>query len=170
MRPFLTFCALATLLSACGKKEAAAPPTEKPSQKASSFLNAASWLEGRWENRSKEGVLSEIWQRKNDSLYQGASYFVVENDTVFAENVDLVQKADGQLYYVVSVAGKNGEKPVSFKRTSGTETTMVFENPAHDYPTRITYERREGDSLVATISGQKDGKPTSEVFRMKKVK
>ncbi len=169
MRLPLSIVVLAALLSACGKKEATETPTDRPSEKASSFLNAASWLEGRWENHSKDGVLSEIWERKNDSLYQGASCFVTHNDTVFAEKVDLVQKADGHLYYIVSVAGQNDEKPVPFQRTSGTETMMVFENPTHDYPTRIAYERREGDSLVATISGQKDGKPKSEIFRMKKV-
>jgi hypothetical protein len=28
----------------------------------------------------------------------------------------------------------------------------VFENPAHDFPTRVAY-RRDGDRLVATVSG-----------------
>ncbi|UMY65482.1 MULTISPECIES: DUF6265 family protein [unclassified Flavobacterium] len=170
MRFLLPIVALTVLFSACGKKEASVPPAEKPSRKATSLLNAASWMEGRWENQSKDGVLSEIWQKESDSLFKGASYFVAGNDTLFAESVDLVLTRDGYLDYIVSVPGQNNEKPVAFRRTSGTETQMVFENPQHDYPTRIVYERRPGDSLVATISGHKNGKTAAEVFRLKKVK
>ena len=41
---------------------------------------------------------------------------------------------------------------------------LVFENPAHDYPTRITY-RRDGDRLVATISGPNGANPMSWRYR-----
>lgn len=170
MKHRATLLALLTLTIACQKKENTAAPDAKPAAKASSFLAAASWLEGRWENHSKDGVLSEIWKKESDSLFKGASYFVAGKDTLFAESVDLVLTRDGQLDYIVSVPGQNNEKPVAFRRTSGTETQMVFENPQHDYPTKIVYERRPGASLVATISGQKNGKPASEVFRLKKVK
>lgn len=169
MKATIPLAVLALLAASCQKKEAPTPETAKPMAKATSFIAAASWLEGRWENRSKDGILSEIWKKETDSLYKGESYFVVGQDTVFSETVDLLLQPDGNLDYIVSVVVQNNEKPVAFRRTSGTETELVFENPAHDYPTKIVYERHPGDSLVATISGVKKGKPTSEVFRMKKV-
>jgi hypothetical protein len=47
---------------------------------------------------------------------------------------------------------------------------LVFENPKHDYPKKITYTKINDDSLVAEISGILDGKPSSEKFSMKKNK
>jgi hypothetical protein len=39
-------------------------------------------------------------------------------------------------------------------------TEAVFENPGHDFPQRIIY-RREGDSLIARIEGEVDGRRRS---------
>jgi hypothetical protein len=41
---------------------------------------------------------------------------------------------------------------------------IVFENPAHDFPTRVTYSRSD-TGLLATISGEVNGKPRSVEFR-----
>lgn len=163
--------ALALLAIACNKKkQTETPAAEAPAAKAVSHFAAASWLEGRWEHNTKEGNMSEIWTKANDSVYHGAAYFVIGKDTVFHESVELTQKSDGELYYIVTVPGQNGDKPVEFKRTSGTETEMAFENPQHDFPSRIEYRRVAEDSLVATISGKEKGKPKLEHFPMKRVR
>lgn len=145
------------------------PGTSEPHLKAASKTAAASWLLGRWENNSKEGNLSEIWRKASDSLYTGESYFVVGNDTVFRERMDLVEKKDGEQYFIATIPGQNSEKPVAFKRVGGTETEMTFTNPEHDYPTTIEYRRVAEDSLVATISGNKRGKTESGTFKLKRV-
>lgn len=168
MKHLLLGLCMAGALTSCQNKEKPTLP-EAPSKKAVSFIGAASWLEGRWENRSPEGDLSEIWKRENDSLMKGEAYFVTGKDTVFGEHVDLLQR-NGELFYIVTTRGQNGEQPVEFKRTSGTETQMIFENPQHDYPTKIVYERVAEDSLVATISGVEEGKPKSERFSMKRAR
>jgi hypothetical protein len=53
--------------------------------------------------------------------------------------------------------------------TIGTEKQMVFENPKHDYPQKITYNQIRKDSLIASISGVQLGKPSSEKYEMKKI-
>ena len=35
-------------------------------------IKAANWLLGNWENKSVDGVLSEIWTKTNDSTFQGS--------------------------------------------------------------------------------------------------
>jgi hypothetical protein len=50
------------------------------------------WLVGTWENQSKEGTLTEVWTKMNDSTFSGQSYFVAGNDTSFSESISLVQK------------------------------------------------------------------------------
>lgn len=148
--------------------DAKLPPVE-PAAKSFTEIKKADWFLGRWENSSKEGNMSEIWTKENDSTFHGESYFVIEKkDTVFAESVRLWQK-ENQLIYEVSVKGQNDEKPVDFAMTSSSDKQLVFENPNHDYPNKITYNKITNDSLVAEISGTKDGKAKSEQFAMKKV-
>ena len=58
----------------------------------------------------------------------------------------------------------------AFKLTSLSPNQLVFENPTHDFPTKITYLKISQDSIVASISGLIDGKEKLEQFPMKKIK
>lgn len=126
----------------------------------------AGWLIGTWQNKSPEGLLVEKWQKQNDSTYTGKSYFLAGKDTAFAENIVLQQRS-GKLYYIPTVKNQNGGKPVKFTQTG---SGLVFTNPAHDYPQKITYKQVKPDSLVAEISGMSKGKFKSEKFPMGRVK
>ena len=132
-------------------------------------IKAARWLLGNWENNSADGNLSETWKKINDSTFQAQSYFIKEKDTLHFETITLQQKGE-QLTYSAAVKGQNEDKPVSFKLTTGTEKQLVFENPKHDYPQKISYTQITPDSLVAQISVMQQGKPSLEQFSMKKTK
>ena len=129
-----------------------------------SELEKAIWFLGRWENKTPEGTFSEEWKIGNDSLYIGESYFINNNDTLFAETVRLEQRKN-DLFYIVSVPNQNEKQPVAFKLTSSTSDYLVFENPEHDFPKKITYKLVTNDSLYAEISG--NGK--SQGFPFKKI-
>jgi hypothetical protein len=47
---------------------------------------------------------------------------------------------------------------------------MIFENPAHDFPQFISYTKITTDSLVAEISGTKNGQARKQRFPMKRIK
>ncbi|MCR4030456.1 MULTISPECIES: DUF6265 family protein [Flavobacterium] len=158
---FLAFVLI--LLTSC-KKEI---KTETP-VKTYPNLAKAKWFIGEWGNKSAEGELTERWKKENDSVYFGESYFVVgEKDTVFGEHVKLEDK-NGKLSFIVTVPGQNDELPVTFEMTSSTDNQIVFENPKHDYPSKIVYNKVGNDSLVAEIFGLKKGKVASEKFLMAK--
>ncbi len=151
----------AMAVSACGNN------TEKPEPEqpeGESQLTKAEWLIGRWENNSEEGNLSETWTKTEDGSLEAKTYFVIGTDTVFREHVRLEEK-DGVVSYLANVSGQNGGSPVAFKMTKMEGHTMVFENPNHDYPTMITYVHK-GDSVIAEISGNQNGKPAKERFAM----
>jgi hypothetical protein len=157
MKKIILFLSAIAILASCKRgKEAKAPEIEK-----------AAWLVGNWENKSPEGNLSEIWTKENDSVYHGQSYFVKSKDTLHFETISLTQVGDA-VYYTPTVIGQNGNKPVVFKMTLMADRQMVFENPAHDYPQKITYTKITNDSLVASISGIQQGKPSSEKYPMGK--
>ncbi|MDH4473068.1 MAG: DUF6265 family protein [Fluviicola sp.] len=153
------------LLAACADEQSTSESTESTNKPAYEGHKQASWLLGRWENNSDQGNLSEVWEKKNDSLYIGTSYFEINGDTVFNESVELIEK-DGVLNYIVSIS-EGDQGPVPFKLTKSSDTELVFENPKHDFPQMITYTHK-GDSVIAIISGKEKGKPKKEVFAMKK--
>lgn len=131
-------------------------------------LPELNWLIGRWENNSDQGNLSEIWEQTDDSTYTGASYFVIQGDTVFSESVRLEERK-GAINYCVIASGQNNGEEVCFELTKRNGKNLTFENPKHDYPSKITYQQK-GDSLIAEISGKDKGEMKSERFSMKKAR
>ena len=155
----ITSLALIVLLVSCQNK------SENKFEK----IEKMNWLIGNWENNTKESVFREIWKKQSDSSYTAESFVLVAKDTVFFENVKLFQRNDS-LFYTVSVKNQNGEKPVSFYATKIDKKEFIFENPKHDFPTKISYNLITSDSIIAQISGKKDGKELKEDFPMKKIK
>jgi hypothetical protein len=130
-------------------------------------IKSANWLLGNWSAKMADGDLSESWKQLNDSTFQGGSFFIKGKDTLHFESITLQQKGE-ELFYNATVKGQNENKAVTFKLTTKTAKQLVFENPKHDYPQKITYTLITKDSLVAAISGIQLGKPSSEKFGMKK--
>ncbi len=132
-------------------------------------IEQANWFIGSWQNISNDDLFVENWRYVCDSIYKGESYILQNNDTAFYESINL-EKINNEWYYTVSVKGQNKEEPVAFKLTSLSPNQLVFENPTHDFPTKITYLKISQDSIVASISGLIDGKEKLEQFPMKKIK
>ncbi|MBP6558203.1 MAG: hypothetical protein KAX93_07445 [Flavobacterium sp.] len=138
------------------------------SEKNFDKLAQMNWLIGQWENKTPDGYLTETWSKENDSTFSGQTYFIVnEKDTVHSESIVLTQLKE-ELIYRPTVKGQNNDEPVDFKLTTDVENIFTFENPKHDYPQKITYKKVNDKSLVATISGNQQGKPSSESYPMSK--
>ncbi len=139
------------------------PTSETDSGNNISDIEKASWLIGTWHNTSPEVSSTEVWEKKNDSTLAGISFAIVGKDTVSYETVSLEKNGAG-VYYIPTVKEQNNAQPVKFTLTSSTVNKMVFENPSHDFPTKITYNKITNDSMVAEISGKIEGKEHSEQF------
>ncbi len=132
-------------------------------------ISKAEWLIGTWENKTQRGSIYETWNKTNDNEFSGISYIIKEKDTIVFENIRLVQEQDG-LFYIPTVKNQNDGLPVRFATKTISETQMVFENPKHDFPQIISYTKITSDSLVAEISGTKNGQERKQTFPMKRVK
>jgi len=159
MKKIIFAILLSTLFFASCKKEDEKVPQE---------IDKVKWITGDWQNKSKEGVLTESWERINDTVFNAVCYFVHGKDTLHNEKISLRQ-AENAIIYSPTVKGENGNRPVHFKMTSVNANELVFENPKHDYPQKIVYTKITEDSLVTKISGIVNGKPYSESYPMKKV-
>jgi hypothetical protein len=131
-------------------------------------LTAAKWLLGEWQNITPNGTYTETWIQETDSAFTGESYYIIEKDTPSSEKTRLEQHGQ-DLFYIPTVEGQNNNEPVPFKLTFLSQEQLVFENPKHDFPQKITYTRINSDSLVASISGTKAGKADSMLFPLKRV-
>lgn len=127
------------------------------------------WLVGTWENKTTRGSVYETWQNAADGELHGKSYAVKGGDTLVFETVRLAKEKD-VLYYIPTVPNQNQGKAVRFKATSIKEDRLTFENPEHDFPQVITYTRISEDSLVAEISGTRQGQVRKQTFPMRRIK
>lgn len=125
------------------------------------------WLLGKWENKSDDGNLLEIWKKANDSLFIGESYFIKGKDTLHSEKMELKQKGEN-LFYISTIKGQNNDKPITFNHTIEIEKQLVFENPATDYPKKIVYKPIAKDRIFIEVSGIQQDRPSSVRYSMKK--
>lgn len=132
-------------------------------------LSKVDWLLETWQKQSAKGILTESWQRLDDSTFVGRSFFVSGGDTLSSESIRLEQRG-GKLYYIPTVADQNEGKPVVFMQTNLTDSSVTFENPQHDFPQKIYYRFQKPDSLFAEVSAIVNGAVKSQQFKMKKVK
>lgn len=128
----------------------------------------AKWLLGIWEQKTSKGNVYETWKSNDDSSYSGKSYLLKKKDTIVLETVSLLQK-NGTLFYIPTVTNQNNARPVPFKLTFSSANQLVFENPTHDFPQKITYALISSDSLIAEISGTLNNKQQIRQFPMKKI-
>lgn len=126
----------------------------------SADLKKLSWLEGKWERTNtkpgKKGF--EIWTNVSATEWKGKGVSLTGTDTTFIERLKLIVK-EGTPFYVADVP--ENQKQILFRFTEFTDTGFVCENPEHDFPKKISYQK-EGDKLKAVISG--DGKSIEYYF------
>ncbi|MCE3283382.1 MAG: hypothetical protein K0Q66_2119 [Chitinophagaceae bacterium] len=168
--PFLILVA-ACLTGACNNNEENEEPTGNipPISRTFTEIKKAQWLLGSWKSSTSHGIALESWQVASDSSFTGVSHFIQGKDTVSSESIRLVQDGN-DLLYIPTVKNQNNSQPVTFRMTSSTNDQFVFENPAHEYPQKITYTRISSDSLLAVVSGKMDGKENVQQFPMRKLK
>jgi len=121
-----------------------------------------SWFVGYWSSSSDTTSMEECWLPAKGGMYIGVHRDIFPGGKVFYEYLRIEWREDGYYY----VAKPSNQPEAAFKLTSitsdGNSPRAVFENPEHDYPTKITYQLLPSGALRATISGPKgDSSDTS---------
>ncbi len=107
-------------------------------------------LEGTW--KMDGATVFERWYQK-DGRFLAEVFYVDGQDTLITESILLEQKG-GEVFYRATVTDQNRGEQVSFRMVDIDSTSVTFENPVHDFPTRITYEFTEPGKIKATVSGK----------------
>lgn len=113
------------------------------------------WLAGTWSFERNGRVVTERWTAPAGGMMLGTSQTVAGGRTLDYEFVVLRTDKEGRVVYV---AKPSRQPEATFTLVKLTEREVVFENPAHDFPQRISYALKADGTLLAAIEGTKDGK------------
>src|SRR5260221_7500681 len=110
------------------------------------------WLSGCWAFTRNGRHVIEQWSSVEGGTLIGISRTVAGDRTIEYEFLLIRATANGLEY----VAKPSGQDEATFTSTLVSATQVVFENPAHDFPQRILYQRN-GSALTAAVEGPGNG-------------
>ncbi|MBC7977931.1 MAG: hypothetical protein H7138_23365 [Myxococcales bacterium] len=140
-------------LAAC----ASAPATVR----SAGALDRVAFLAGDWITTTSEGAdVRESWGPARGDVMLGTSHTVVDGRTAFFEYARIEARSTG-IVYLASPLGR--DPPTVFSLVESARDRVVFENPTHDFPQRVIYEK-QGHRLIGRIEGTKGGKTRSETW------
>ena len=95
----------------------------------------------------------------------GMSRTVREGKLIEFESI-ILRVEKGRLAYE---AHPSGQPTATFLSTSVSDKQVIFENPKHDFPQKIAYQRDGDQALRAWIEGTVDGKVRRREFSYHRV-
>ena len=111
------------------------------------------WLAGCWKSSNSKFETREHWMPASGNMMVGISHTVSDGKTIGYEYLR-IEENDGKLIYI---AVPSGQKETSFYQSEITDKKIVFVNPDHDFPQRITYYLLNDGSIHARVEGEKNG-------------
>ncbi len=112
------------------------------------------FLQGTWKMENTE--IYEHWDKLNENSLKGFSYKLKDGQMLVSEYLDIT-KTNNEVIYTATVIQQNQGKAVNFILTK-TDSTFTFENPNHDFPKKIVYQKlNETEIYVQVSDGKQDG-------------
>ncbi|MEW5916272.1 MAG: DUF6265 family protein, partial [Gemmatimonadota bacterium] len=96
------------------------------------LIDRVGWLAGCWEVRAAGRLTVEMWMPPAGGLMVGASRTVIGGTAREFEHL----RIRGENARLVYVAIPSGQRETEFASTHVSDTAVVFENLAHDFPQR----------------------------------
>jgi hypothetical protein len=125
------------------------------SPQAAPHVSDLTWLAGCWESTRAGRHISEQWMAPEGNTLIGMSRTVAGGKTSEYEFLLIREGARGLEY----VAKPSGQAEGTFTSVRASANEVVFENPTHDFPTRIIYQRRPDGGVTAAVEGMMNGQP-----------
>lgn len=128
-------------------------------------LSALEKLTGHWEEKNKDQITQEKWQRVSSNSFEGEG--VVFDNLGKKKNFETLRLVEmsGEIFYIAKVSDNNF--PTSFRLTSCIDTKFTFENPDHDFPQKISYNFLDLNRLLVQVSSNQNEGFSIEFIRSK---
>lgn len=136
---------------------AAGAVAQAAGRQAASPLDGLAWMAGCWRSERGGTVSEEHWMAPAGGTMFGLSRTVSDGRLVEFEFLEIRAREGGVDY----VAHPSGQATTIFRLTAPAADgrDIVFENPEHDFPTRIVYRRQPDGSMHTRIEGELNGLP-----------
>ncbi|HEX6069454.1 MAG TPA: DUF6265 family protein [Longimicrobiaceae bacterium] len=137
-----------------------------PESQSTPSVSDLAWMAGCWERRGGETVVEEHWMRPAGGMMLGMSRTLRSARATDYETMR-IEEREGAVVFIASPAR---QPTAEFRATATSRESVVFRNPAHDFPTSVGYRTAaDGDSLLAWIEGPR-GESTARIdFPMRRV-
>ena len=120
----------------------------------SATIDRVKWLQGCWQTTRGEATIEEQWMAPRGGTMLGMGR-TVRGGKIAEYELVLIKEQGAALAYE---AHPSGQPSATFLSTAASDTSVVFENPKHDFPQRVGYQRDGSDGLQAWIEGEVNGK------------
>ncbi len=113
-------------------------------------IEKLAWLAGNWHLEQAGRVIDEHWMAPGGGVMLGMARTLVKGKVTEHEFLQIRVGPGGELFYVAS---PSGQETATFQLKKLTDKDVLFENPARDFPQRISYALRPDGSVLAAIEG-----------------
>lgn len=138
-----------------------APAPAEPKKLDAAELKNLAWLSGTWVLKNGGKTTEEHWRPLQGTTLLGSSHTYDDKRTQFVEHLRITAMR-GTIAYIAMPDG--ADHPTVFPVTKIETGCVEFENPQHDHPQRIRYEKT-ADGVTATISQLDGSRAQSFVFK-----
>lgn len=117
-------------------------------------VNQLKWMEGSWIQLEHDGSFEETWQLKpsDSGTFLVGKGIWLKDSTVFTEHIHLyVNKEKDHFLYRVMDSSEEVHSGTVFTSTEVSDSMLVFENPKHDFPKKIIYQKMNDSLIHATV-------------------
>ena len=128
-------------------------------------LDGLNWLAGCWFGKNGKNEFREHWMRPAGGLMMGMGRTLSDGKVQSFEAMRIELDATG---VPVFVATPSGQPETRFKSVRSDATSIVFENPTHDFPQRVKYQLKSDGTLDARIEGNLKGREARIEFPMRR--
>lgn len=140
-------------------------PTPGSAQQKTTIDDLA-WLAGCWQDERSTRFREENWTKPRGGTMLGVGRQVRDGKTTEFEFMR-IHEDKGEIFFT---AKPSGQAETTFKLVSFADGKATFENPQHDFPTRVIYGKQPDGSLLARIEGLMNGQKRGIDFPFKRAK
>jgi hypothetical protein len=162
-------CALLVALFACSPlPHSAAESARVLSEKPAATLAQLAFLTGTWRGTSSSGATAEeIFSSPEGGVMLSTGREFKNGRCIFFDLVAFTEQ-NGAVTLIPHPNGKRSPRTFPLVSLDAAAKRVRFENPEHDFPKSFTYELVAPDHLRITLAGDRQGRPFTETFDLRR--
>lgn len=121
------------------------------------------FLEGTWKMENRE--IYEQWEILDEGSLKGTSYRLNNGKKSVTEYLE-IRRQENAIIYTATVLNQNEGKGIDFILQQPDSLLWCFENPEHDFPKVIIYQKRSDTEIYVQVS---DGAGKGFAYVMNKI-